>query len=106
MHVSSGRPSMLTSNHRGRGNEPVVVLGRIRSAGAVNKDSSLGRRISWGSGAEIAIFRETTLRGFHLGIIAALLLDQIVFDSALTLGCGEQLFPRRNSLSEQHAISL
>src|SRR5690348_7218787 len=36
MHVSSGRPHMLTSNQRGRGNDPVVVLGRIRSAVAVN----------------------------------------------------------------------
>src|ERR1700722_2212226 len=36
MQVSSGRPHMLTSNQRGRGNEPVVVLGRIRSAVAGN----------------------------------------------------------------------
>jgi hypothetical protein len=27
---------MLTSNQRGRGNDPVVVLGRIKSAVAVN----------------------------------------------------------------------
>jgi hypothetical protein len=36
MQVSSGRPHILTSNQRGRGNDPVVVLGRIRSAVAVN----------------------------------------------------------------------
>ena len=36
MQVSSGRPHMLTSNQRGRGNDPVVVLGRIKSAVAVN----------------------------------------------------------------------
>src|SRR3982751_6067909 len=36
MHVSSGRPHMLTSNQRGRGNDPVVVLGKIKSAVAVN----------------------------------------------------------------------
>src|ERR1700730_11311452 len=41
MQVSSGRPSMLTSNQRGRGNEPVTVLGRIRSAVAVNMGSSV-----------------------------------------------------------------
>src|SRR5258708_40346206 len=32
MQVSRGRPHMLTSNQRGRGKDPVVVLGRIRSA--------------------------------------------------------------------------
>ncbi len=31
MHESSGRPHMLTSNQRGRGQEPVIVLGSIRS---------------------------------------------------------------------------
>ena len=36
MQVSSGSPHMLTSNQRGRGHEPVTVLGRIRSAVAVN----------------------------------------------------------------------
>src|SRR5579859_4936421 len=40
MQVSSSRPHMLTSNQRGRGNDPVVVLGRIRSAVAVNIGSS------------------------------------------------------------------
>src|SRR6202035_4203507 len=40
MQVSSGRPHMLTSNQRGRGNEPVTVLGRIRLALAVNMGSS------------------------------------------------------------------
>ena len=39
MQVSSGRPHMLTSNQRGRGNDPVCVLGRIRSAVAVNMGS-------------------------------------------------------------------
>ena len=39
MHVSSGSPHMLTSNHRGRGQDPVTVLGRIRSAVAVNMDA-------------------------------------------------------------------
>ncbi len=43
MQVSSGRPHMLTSNQRGRGKEPVVVLGRIRSAVAVNTEGSLAR---------------------------------------------------------------
>src|SRR5918996_3848759 len=36
MHVSSGRPHMLTSNQRGRGQEPVTVLGSVRFAVAVN----------------------------------------------------------------------
>jgi hypothetical protein len=36
MQVSSGRPHMLTSNQCGRGKEPVVVLGRMRSLVAVN----------------------------------------------------------------------
>src|SRR6266542_6069843 len=36
IQVSSGRPHMLTSNQRGRGNDPVVVLGKIRLAVAVN----------------------------------------------------------------------
>src|SRR2546422_6848101 len=40
MQVSSGRPHMLTSNQRGRGNDPVTVLGRIISAVAVNMGSS------------------------------------------------------------------
>jgi hypothetical protein len=33
------RPHMATSYQRGRGNDPVVVLGRIRSAVAVNMSS-------------------------------------------------------------------
>ena len=36
MQVSSGRPHMLTSNQRGRGNDPVVVLGSISPSVAVN----------------------------------------------------------------------
>src|SRR5947207_12802866 len=36
MQVSSGRPHMPTSYQRGLGNDPVVVLGRITSAVAVN----------------------------------------------------------------------
>jgi hypothetical protein len=41
----SGRPHRHTSNHRGRGNDPVVVLGRMKSAVAVNMMSSPdGRR--------------------------------------------------------------
>ena len=36
MQLSSGRPHMLTSNQRGRGHEPVTVLGSVRSAVAVN----------------------------------------------------------------------
>ena len=35
MQVSSGFAHMLTSNQRGRGQEPVTVLGRIRSFVAV-----------------------------------------------------------------------
>ena len=31
MHVSSGRAHMLVSNHRGRGQDPVTVLGRTKS---------------------------------------------------------------------------
>jgi len=34
--VSSGLPHMHTSNQRGRGNDPVVVLGKIKSFVAVN----------------------------------------------------------------------
>ena len=36
MHVSNGLPHMLTSNQRGRGHEPVTVVGNIRLAVAVN----------------------------------------------------------------------
>src|SRR5687768_16175922 len=36
MQVSSGFPHMLTSNQRGRGQDPVTVLGSIRFAVAVN----------------------------------------------------------------------
>src|SRR4051794_26124894 len=36
MHVSRPRPHMLTSNQRGRGNDPVTVLGRIRPEVEVN----------------------------------------------------------------------
>ena len=36
---------MLTSNQRGRGNEPVVVLGRIKSVVAVNMDFSVWANI-------------------------------------------------------------
>ena len=36
MQVSSGLPHMLVSNQRGRGHEPVTVLGRIRSRVTVN----------------------------------------------------------------------
>ena len=32
MHVSKGFPHMLTSNQRGRGQEPVTVVGNSRSA--------------------------------------------------------------------------
>jgi len=31
MHVSSGLPHMLMSNHRGRGQDPVTVLGSVKS---------------------------------------------------------------------------
>jgi len=31
MQVSSGLAHMLVSNHRGRGQDPVTVLGRIKS---------------------------------------------------------------------------
>src|SRR5208283_246391 len=46
MQVSRGRPHMLTSNQRGRGNDPVVVLGRIRLAVAVNMSPSGERSFS------------------------------------------------------------
>src|SRR5215510_10211350 len=39
MQVSSGLPHKHTSNHRGRGNEPVVVLGKIKSFVAVSMHS-------------------------------------------------------------------
>src|SRR5690348_3146379 len=42
MQVSSGRPHMHTSNQRGRGYEPVIVLGRIRLAVAVNMAKTSG----------------------------------------------------------------
>ena len=45
MQVSSGRPHMLTSYQRGRGKDPVVVLGRIKLAVAVNMASRLTQ--SW-----------------------------------------------------------
>lgn len=37
MQVSSGFPHILTSNHRGLGQEPVIVAGNIKSAVNVNK---------------------------------------------------------------------
>src|SRR5579859_268070 len=40
MQVSRGRPHMLTSYQRGRGKDPVVVLGKIKLAVAVNMGSS------------------------------------------------------------------
>jgi hypothetical protein len=36
MHVSSDGPHMLTSNQRGRGQDPVIVLGSMRFAVTVN----------------------------------------------------------------------
>src|SRR6184192_1290548 len=36
MHVSSGLPHVPTSNHRGRGQEPVTVLGKMTSFVSVN----------------------------------------------------------------------
>src|SRR5882724_7504758 len=42
MQVSSGRPHMPTSYQRGRGKDPVVVLGSSKSAVAVNMYSSNG----------------------------------------------------------------
>ena len=36
MHSSNGFPHMLTLNQRGRGHEPVTVVGNIRLAVAVN----------------------------------------------------------------------
>ncbi len=36
MQVSSGLPHMLSSNQRGRGQEPVIVLGSMRFAVTVN----------------------------------------------------------------------
>ena len=36
MQVSSGRPHMLTSNQRGRGQDPVTVPGNVKSAVSVN----------------------------------------------------------------------
>src|SRR5690348_18442305 len=42
MQVSSGRPHMHTSNQRGRGYEPVIVLGKVRLAVAVNMAKTSG----------------------------------------------------------------
>jgi hypothetical protein len=42
MQVSSGRPHMLWSNHRGRGHEPVTVAGSTRSFVAVK---AIGRSL-------------------------------------------------------------
>ena len=36
MHVSNALPHMLTSNQRGRGHEPVTVVGNIRLVVAVS----------------------------------------------------------------------
>jgi hypothetical protein len=36
MHVSSGLPHIHTSNHRGRGKDPVVVLGSVKCFVAVS----------------------------------------------------------------------
>ena len=51
MHVSSGRPHMLVSNQRGRGQEPVTVLGSIRSRVTVKgMADSLRHRSGLGAG--------------------------------------------------------
>src|SRR5262245_39313800 len=44
MQVSSGLPHMLRSNQRGRGQDPVTVLGRVRFAVAVNMGPPPGER--------------------------------------------------------------
>jgi hypothetical protein len=36
MQVSNGRPHILTSNQRGRGQDPVTVVGKSKFAVAVN----------------------------------------------------------------------
>ena len=41
MHESKGRPHMLSSNQRGRGQEPVMVQGRMVLAVTVNMVLSL-----------------------------------------------------------------
>src|SRR5882762_3100322 len=109
MHVSSGRPSMLMSNQRGRGNEPVVVLGRIRSAVAVNISASSQKlQFDWVSNfvgfrfsvVQFSIGGQATLRGFHFRILATFLLDQVVFDACFTLRRREQLFPGTHTFSK------
>jgi hypothetical protein len=50
MHVSSGLDHMLTSNHRGRGHDPVTVLGRIRFFVTVRAIALLGIRLPACSG--------------------------------------------------------
>jgi hypothetical protein len=65
MQVSIGFPHMLTSNQRGRGQEPVTVLGRVSFAVAVNMGTSLdveGQTISWPRGMDWDEAREAEVR--------------------------------------------
>src|SRR5579872_5390700 len=84
MQVSRGRPHMLTSNQRGRGNEPVTVLGSIRSAVAVNIGLLLRRR---GSGRLGALLQRDHIPRLVAGINLARPRDFLfgVFDQFLPL---------------------
>ena len=57
MQVSSGAPHMLTSNQRGRGHEPVTVLGSVRFAVAVNIRRLLADPVKWFVSGRNAILR-------------------------------------------------
>src|SRR5690349_4264114 len=50
--------------------------------------------------------RQAAFRGFHLGIVAAFLFDQVVFDPACAFGRREESLPRANALAKQDAIAL
>ena len=65
MQVSSGRAHMLVSNHRGRGQDPVTVLGNTRSFVMVN---GIARRII----LEVCRVRQPTICRREMGVEALL----------------------------------
>jgi len=77
---------MLTSNQRGRGNDPVVVLGRIKSAVAVNIAFARNILSEGGDGSRLLICPDSKNL---LGIQAAdakILFERPRYDCVGTVG--------------------
>jgi hypothetical protein len=49
---------------------------------------------------------EATLGRFHFGVLAAFLLDQVVFDAARGFGRLEDLLPGCYAFTDEHAVTL